>query len=305
MRLNKRIVGDYMADYLVKALAFNGEIRAFAVDATESVKEAQQRHDTWHTASAALGRTMVGALLLGYNLKGEEKLTVEVNGDGPGGKIVVDSNGKGQVRGYITNPRVALPLNSKGKLDVRGCVGTSGTLTVRKDLGMKEPFSGQVPIIDGELGEDFTYYMALSEQTPSAIGVSVLVDTDDCVRTSGGFMIQVMPGATEETIAEIEKRISTMPQISDLMDANYTPEDILNVVLGAENVKFLDKLPVAFHCDCNKEKFEAGLMTLGVADLEEIKAEDGFAEIVCHYCNDKYHFSESDLEDIVTHLKGQ
>lgn len=294
-----------MTDYLVKALAFDGQIRAFAVDATQTVKEAQQRHDTWHTASAALGRTMVGALLLGYNLKGKEKLTVEVSGDGPGGKIVVDSNGKGQVRGYITNPKVALPLNAKGKLDVRGCVGTYGTLTVRKDLGMKEAFSGQVPLIDGELGEDFTYYMALSEQTPSAIGVSVLVDTDDCVRTSGGFMIQVMPGATDETITEIEKRIAKMPQISDLMDTNHTPEDILNVILGENNVKLLEKLPVEFYCDCSKEKFEAGLMTLGVSDLREIQQEDGFAEVVCHYCGDKYHFSDEDLLAIITEIEGQ
>lgn len=293
-----------MADYLVKALAFDGQIRAFAVDATQTVKEAQQRHDTWHTASAALGRTMVGALLLGYNLKDNEKLTVEVNGDGPGGKIVVDSNGKGQVRGYITNPKVALPLNAKGKLDVRGCVGTLGTLTVRKDLGMKEPFSGQVPLVDGELGEDFTYYMALSEQTPSAIGVSVLVDTDDCVRTSGGFMIQVMPGATDETITEIETRIAKMPQISDLMDTHHTPEDILTIILGEENVKFLDKLPVLFYCGCSKEKFEAGLMTLGVSDLKDIQQEDGFAEIVCHYCNDKYHFSYDDLTKIITQIEG-
>ncbi|MBS4762235.1 Hsp33 family molecular chaperone HslO [Carnobacteriaceae bacterium zg-ZUI252] len=293
-----------MTDYLVKALAFDGQIRAFAVDATQTVKEAQRRHDTWHTASAALGRTMVGALLLGYNLKGEEKLTVEVNGNGPGGKIVVDSNGKGQVRGYISNPKVALPLNAKGKLDVRGCVGTSGTLTVRKDLGMREPFSGQVPIVDGELGEDFTYYMALSEQTPSAIGVSVLVDTDDCVRTSGGFMIQVMPGATDETISEIERRIAKMPQISDLMDSHHSPEDILTLILGEENVKFLDKLPVSFYCDCNKEKFEKGLMTLGVHDLQEMKEEDGGIEVTCHYCNDKYYFDEDDLQNIIDTIQA-
>ncbi|MBF0780000.1 MULTISPECIES: Hsp33 family molecular chaperone HslO [unclassified Granulicatella] len=288
-----------MADYLVKALAFNGQVRAFAVDATQTVAQAQQRHDTWHTSSAALGRTMVGAILLGYNLKDKEKLTVIVDGNGAGGKIVVDSNGQGHVRGYIQNPKVALPLNNKGKLDVRGAVGTSGTLTVRKDLGLKEPFSGQVPIIDGELGEDFTYYMAVSEQTPSCIGVSVLVDTDDCIRTSGGFMVQVMPGATDETISEIEQRVQKMPQISDLMDSGCTPEEILEWVLGKENIKFLDKLPVKFQCDCSRERFEAGLITLGKEELLTIKQEDNQAEVVCHYCNDKYHFTAEDLQRLI------
>lgn len=294
-----------MSDYLIKALAFNGQIRAFAVDATHTVSQAQKRHDTWHTASAAFGRTIVGAALLGYNLKDNEKLTVEVNGNGPGGKIVVDSNGQGQIRGYIQNPKVALPLNQYGKLDVRGVVGTQGTLTVRKDLGLKEPFSGQVPIVDGELGEDFTYYMAVSEQTPSAVGVSVLVDTDDSIRTAGGFMVQVMPGASEETITEIETRIKKMPQVSDLMDTGATPEEILNWVLGKENVTILEKLPVAYYCPCDKDKFERGLMTLGINDLQDILQEDGQAEVVCHYCNDKYHFSKDDLENILHRIQKQ
>ncbi|MBS4750191.1 Hsp33 family molecular chaperone HslO [Granulicatella sp. zg-ZJ] len=292
-----------MSDYFVKALAFDGQIRAFAVDATQTVKEAQKRHDTWHTSTAALGRTMIGALLLGYNLKGEEKLTVEVKGDGPAGKIVVDSNGSGQVRGYIQNPNLSLPLNVYGKLDVRGAVGTQGTLTVRKDLGLKEPFSGQVPIIDGELGEDFTYYMALSEQTPSCVGVSVLVDTDDSVKTAGGFMIQVMPGATDDVITEIENRIQKMPQISDLMDSGCKPEELLEWVLGKEHVNILETLPVAFHCDCTREKFEAGLLTLGLEDLKEIKEQDKGAEIVCHYCNDKYYFSEEDLQELIQSIE--
>lgn len=291
-----------MGDYLVKALAFDGQVRAFAVDATQTVGEAQRRHDTWHTATAALGRTMVGAILLGYNLKDNERLTVIVDGDGPGGKIVVDSNGKGEVRGYIQNPNVALPLNAKGKLDVRGVVGTTGSLTVRKDLGLKEPFSGQVPIVDGELGEDFTYYMAVSEQTPSCVGVSVLVDTDDHVRTSGGFMVQIMPGATDETITEIEKRIQKMPQISDLMDTGATPEELLEWVLGKENIKFLDTLPVSFSCDCSRERFEAGLITLGKEELHAIIEEDKNAEVVCHYCNDKYQFSETDLGALIATL---
>lgn len=194
-----------MGDYLVKALAYGGYVRAYAVNATATVAEAQRRHDTWNTASAALGRSLVGALLLGATLKGDDKMTVKIQGDGPAGAIIIDSNGKGDVKGYIQNPHISLPSNDKGKIDVRGAVGTSGVLTVIKDLGLKEPFSGQTPIVSGELGEDFTYYLAVSEQIPSAVGLSVLVDTDDTIKTAGGFMLQVMPGASEEVIDGLEE----------------------------------------------------------------------------------------------------
>ena len=292
-----------MTDYLIKALAFDGQIRAFAVNATETVSEAQRRHDTWHSASAALGRSIVGGLLLGSQLKGEDKLTVKIDGNGPGGLIMVDANGKGEVKGYITNPHVALPLNEKGKIDVRGVVGTEGTLTVIKDLGMKEPFSGQVPLVSGELGEDFTYYLANSEQVPSAVGLSVLVDTDDTIIASGGFMIQVMPGATEETLEEIERRLAEIPFVSRLIEQGEKPEEILNRLLGEENVQVLDKMPVGFKCQCSKERFSGMLMTLGVADLKEIIEEDHGAETVCHFCNNKYHFSEEDLTEIVKEIE--
>ena len=293
-----------MTDYLIKALAFDGQIRAFAVNATETVSEAQRRHDTWHSASAALGRSIVGGLLLGSQLKGEDKLTVKIDGNGPGGLIMVDANGKGEVKGYITNPHVALPLNEKGKIDVRGVVGTEGTLTVIKDLGMKEPFSGQVPLVSGELGEDFTYYLANSEQVPSAVGLSVLVDTDDSIIASGGFMIQVMPGATEETLDEIEHRLAEIPFVSRLIEQGEKPEEILNRLLGEENVQVLDKMPVGFKCHCSKERFSGMLMTLGVDDLKEIIEEDHGAETVCHFCNNKYHFSEDDLNEIVAEIEG-
>lgn len=293
-----------MNDYLIKALAFDGQIRAFAVNATETVSEAQRRHDTWHSSSAALGRSLVGGLLLGSQLKGDDKLTVKIEGNGPGGLIMVDANGKGEVKGYITNPHVALELNDKGKIDVRGVVGTEGSLTVIKDLGMKEPFSGQVPLVSGELGEDFTYYLANSEQVPSAVGLSVLVDTDDCILASGGFMIQVMPGATDETLDEIERRLSEIPFVSRLIEQGEQPETILNRLLGEENVQILDKMPVSFQCNCSKDRFGAMLMTLGVSDLEEIIEEDHGAETVCHFCNEHYHFSEDDLKAIVSEIQA-
>lgn len=291
-----------MTDYLIKALGMDGTIRAFAVDATETIAEAQRRHDTWSASSAALGRTMVASLLLGATVKGEDRLTVKVQGNGPAGAIVVDSNGKGEVKGYIKNPQVALPLNDKGKIDVRGAVGTNGTLTVTKDLGLKEPFTGQVPLISGELGEDFTYYMANSEQVPSAIGLSVLVDKDDSIKTAGGFMIQIMPGATEETISLLEERIAQLPLVSQLLDNGEKPEDLLERLIGKEELKILEKMPVTFKCDCSKEKFARAIISLGKDEIEQMIEEDHGAEAVCHFCGNKYHYSEAELKELAAEV---
>lgn len=284
-----------MNDYLIKALAFDGMVRAYAVCATEAVSEAQRRHDTWSNASAALGRTMVGGLLLGGMLKGEDKLTVKVQGDGPAGAIIVDSDGSGDVKGYIQNPHVSLPLNEQGHIDVKGAVGTAGMFTVIKDLGLREPFSGQTPIVSGEIGEDFTYYMAASEQVPSAVGLSVLVDTDNSIKASGGFMIQMMPGATDEVIDQIEMRLKEVPMISTLLDEGESPEQILARLLGQENLEILDKVPVQFNCDCSKEKFGRAIIALGPKEIIEMIEEDHGAEAVCSFCGNKYHYSESDL----------
>ncbi|MER2041255.1 MAG: Hsp33 family molecular chaperone HslO [Desemzia incerta] len=287
-----------MSDYLLKSVCYDGQIRVFTIDATETVAEAQRRHDTWSASSAALGRTMVGALLLGATVKGDEKLTVKIEGNGPTGHIVADSNGKGTVKGYIANPKVSLPLNEKGKIDVRGAVGTEGTLTITKDLGLKEAFSGQVPLISGELAEDFTYYMATSEQTPSAFGLSVLVDTDESIKAAGGFMIQVMPGATEETITAIEKAIENIPMVSRLMENGETPEGILDRLVGEGNAKVLDKMPISFECDCSKDRFAGAIVSLGKKEIDDMITEDHGAEAVCHFCGNKYHYSEQELEDL-------
>ena len=277
-----------MSDYLVKALAYEGFVRAYAVNATETVGEAQERHDTWNTSSAALGRTMIGALMLGAMLKGEDKMTVKIEGNGPAGAIVVDSNGKGEVKGYIKNPHISLPLNEIGKIDVRGAVGTEGMFTVTKDLGLKEPFSGQTPIVSGEIGEDFTYYLAVSEQIPSAVGVSVLVDTDDSIKTAGGFMIQIMPGASDEIIDQIEGRLKETARISTLLDEGQTQEEILQNLLATDDVEFLETMPVQFKCDCSKEKFASAIITLGAEQIQELIDQDHGAEAVCAFCNNKY-----------------
>lgn len=294
-----------MADTLLKVLAFNDEVKAVAMVATDAIAEAQRRHDTWSSATAALGRTIIGTQLLASSLKGDERITVQVNGDGPGGKIMADANGRGEMRGYITNPHVSLELNDKGKLDVRGVVGTNGTITVIKDLNMREPFSGQVPIVDGELGMDFTYYLAVSEQINGAVGVSVLVNPDETVRAAGGFMIQLLPSASEATISEIERRISEIPMVSKLIDQQEQPRDILNRLLGEENIRVLEEMPVKFHCGCTRERFSAGLMSIGVDDLQHLIDEDHGAEVVCHFCGEKYHFDEEELQGLIDEIKAK
>lgn len=289
-----------MSDYLVKSLAFDGQIRAYAVDATETVSTAQKLHDTWSAASAALGRSLVGTLLLASaSLQGDETMTVKINGNGPVGGIVVDGNANGTVKGYVQNPHVHLPLNDKHKIDVKGAVGTEGFLAVTKDLGLKEPFTGQVPLVSGELGEDFTYYLAKSEQIPSSVGLSVFVNSDNSIETAGGFMIQVMPGAKEETISQIEKRLAEIPMVSEMMRDGKKPEDILTEILGAENVKVLDKMPVSYHCDCSRERFLGVLTSLPTDQLQEMADEDHGAEAVCHFCGKKYQFTEDELRKII------
>ncbi|EOT25985.1 Hsp33 family molecular chaperone HslO [Enterococcus saccharolyticus] len=294
-----------MKDYLVKALAYGGYVRAYAINATAVVAEAQRRHDTWNTASAALGRSLVGGLLLGATLKGDDKMTVKIQGDGPAGAIIVDSNGKGDIKGYIQNPHVSLPLNDKGKIDVRGAVGTNGVFTVIKDLGLKEPFSGQTPIVSGELGDDFTYYLAVSEQIPSAVGLSVLVDTDDSIKTAGGFMLQVMPGASDEVIDALEERLKHLPNVSSLLEEGKTPEDILEIIFDGEAIMILEDSPVQFNCECSKEKFATAIITLGTSEIQAMIDEDHGAEAVCSFCGEKYYFDEPELEALIQEITGE
>lgn len=297
---------DKMADYLVKSLVAGGMFRAYAVDATNTVAEAQRRHDTWSAATAALGRTLIGTTLLSTSLlKGDEKLTVKVNGHGPVGAIVVDGNANGTVKGYLQYPHTSLPLNAKHKLDVKKAVGTQGMLTVTKDQGLGQPYTGQVPLISGELGEDFTYYLAKSEQIPSSVGVSVFVEPDNSVKVAGGFMIQVMPGATDEAIARLEKRLKEMPMVSELLLDGQKPEDILRLLFKDEEIQILQKLPVAFKCDCSKDRFAAALASVSATAIQEMIDQDHGAEAVCHFCGNKYQFSEDDLREILTKAQAK
>ncbi|MFP7171951.1 Hsp33 family molecular chaperone HslO [Terribacillus sp. 7520-G] len=288
-----------MGDYLIKATGFNGAIRAYAIQSTELVEEARRRHDTWATASAALGRTLTISAMMGAMLKGEDKLTVKVEGDGPVGPIIVDSNAKGEVRGYITNPHVDFELNSVGKLDVSRAVGTVGSLSVAKDLGLKEMFTGQVPIVSGEIGDDFTYYFANSEQVPSAVGAGVLVNPDHTILAAGGFILQVMPGADDSIITQLEERINSIAPISTLIREGNTPEQILEKLIGEENIRFLDSLPVSFTCQCSKDRIQNAIKSLGNAEIQAMIDEDHGAEASCHFCNETYTFTEEDLKALL------
>ncbi|MBT2575086.1 Hsp33 family molecular chaperone HslO [Bacillus sp. ISL-51] len=284
-------------DYLIKAIAFDGKVRAYAARTTDMVNEAQRRHDTWPTASAALGRTMTASLMLGAMLKGEDKLTVKVEGGGPIGAIVADANAKGEVRAYVSNPHVHFDLNEQGKLDVRRAVGTNGTLSVVKDLGLREFFTGQVEIVSGELGDDFTYYLVSSEQVPSSVGVGVLVNPDNTILAAGGFILQLLPGTDEETISTIEQRLSQVEPISKLIQKGLTPEEILEEVLG-QKPEVLESMPVKFHCSCSKERFQTAILGLGKKEIQDMIEEDGKAEAVCHFCNENYLFTKEELKEL-------
>ncbi|MCY1573032.1 Hsp33 family molecular chaperone HslO [Staphylococcus pettenkoferi] len=286
-------------DYIVKALAYDGQIRAYSALTTETVQEAQTRHYTWPTASAALGRTMTATLMMGAMLKGDQRLTVTVDGQGPIGKITADADAKGNVRGYVSQPQTHFPLNDAGKLDVRRAVGVDGALSVVKDVGMKDYFTGSSPIVSGELGDDFTYYFAKSEQVPSSVGLGVLVNPDNSIKAAGGFIIQVMPGADDKVISQLEDAISNMTPVSKLIEQGLTPEEILEEVLGKDNLQILETMPAQFECNCGHDKFLNAIRSLGEAEIESMIKEDHGAEAQCHFCRNKYHYSEEELRDLL------
>ncbi|WP_405098281.1 Hsp33 family molecular chaperone HslO [Oceanobacillus sp. FSL H7-0719] len=287
-----------MKDYLIKATAFNGRIRAYAVTSTNTVEEARRRQDTWATASAALGRTITISAMMGAMLKGEDSNTIKVDGGGPIGAIVADANSKGHVRGYVTNPHVDFDLNDKGKLDVARAVGTTGSLSVVKDLGLKDYFTGEVPIVSGEISEDFTYYFATSEQVPSAVGAGVLVNPDHTILAAGGFIVQVMPGAEEEVIERLEEQIQAFPAISKLIEEGYTPEELLKKLFGDEEFKIHESMPIEFRCKCSKERISNAIIGLGNDEIQSMIDEDKGAEATCHFCNERYEFTVEELEEL-------
>jgi len=289
-------------DYLVRGTALGGKVRVFAVRCTELVDELRRRHNTLPTATAALGRTAAAGAMMGAMLKGKEKLTIQVKGDGPLGQIVVDANADGEVRGYVDHPDVHLASNAQGKLDVAGAVGRTGYLHVIKDLGLRDPYRGSIPLVSGELGEDFTYYFATSEQTPSAVGLGVLVDTDGSVIQAGGFIIQLLPGLTDADITQLEQRLSAMPPVTSLLDQGESPEGMLEFIAGGD-VKFMDTLPIVFACKCSQERVGATLLSLGEQELQQLIDDDEKAEVVCHFCNEVYTFDRDHLQALLNQAK--
>ncbi len=282
-----------MSDYLIKALAFDDKVRVYTINSTELVKNLQTNHDTWPVASAALGRATTIGVLMGSMLKGEEKLTIQINGDGPIGQIVIDAKANGEVRGYVTNPHIDLPLSKAGKLDVAKAVG-KGNIYVIKDMGLKEPYRGSTPIISGELAEDFTYYFVHSEQTPSSVGAGVLVNPDHSIRASGGFIIQLLPGLNEEDLDKIELAINSMPPISSLIDQGVSPEGILEIFFKNQ-YRILERTNVSFKCNCSRDRIENILINLGTEEIEDMINKQGRAEVTCQFCRTTYQFNIDEL----------
>ncbi|MFC4024102.1 Hsp33 family molecular chaperone HslO [Oceanobacillus longus] len=287
-----------MKDHIIKATTFNGKVRAYAITSTNTVEEARRRQDTWATTSAALGRTITITAMMGAMLKGEDSNTIKVLGNGPIGAIIAEANAKGHVRGYVTNPHVDFELNENGKLDVARAVGTEGSLSVIKDLGLKDYFTGEVPIVSGEISEDFTYYFATSEQVPSAVGAGVLVNPDHTILAAGGFIVQVMPGADEEVITRLEEQIQSFPSISSLIREGKNPEQILQQLFAGEEVKVHEAMPIEFRCKCSKERLANAIIGLGNEEIQSMIDEDHGAEASCHFCNEIYHFTEQELGEL-------
>lgn len=285
-------------DELVRGIALDGRARVFAAVTTALTEELRVRHDTWPTATAALGRTVAAGAMMGSMLKDDDKLTIQIKGNGPLGQIVVDAGADGGVRGYVQNPHVHLPPNARGKLDVAGAVGTEGQLYVIKDLGLKEPYRGASPIVSGEIAEDFTHYFASSEQTPSAVALGVLVESDNSVRASGGWILQLLPGVAEEEIDAIEKRLKDLPPVTELIEAGLDPEMWLNRLFDGD-VRVLSRMPLYFRCSCSRERVEQMLVSLGRDEMESLIKEKGEAEVVCHFCNERYHLGKEELERLV------
>lgn len=291
-----------MNDYLIRAIDKDKKLRLLAITAKGVVSEAQKRHDTWSASSAVLGRTMVGGLLLaGALLKDKDELTVRLLGNGPVGATVVTAQADLTVKGYVQNPHIALPPKKDGHIDVAKAVG-QGWLEVTKDQGLKEPYTGEVPIVSGEIAEDFTYYLAKSEQIPSAVGLSVFVEPNNSIGAAGGFMMQALPGADDALLEKVEKRIKALPNLSTMFLDGTTPEELAQKILG-EDCKILDKQEVKFACDCSKEKYSEILATIKPDQLKEMIEKDHGAELTCRFCGKKYHFSEDELKDIQKRAK--
>ena len=288
-----------MNDYMIRATAADGQIRAFAATTRDMVENAKNAHNTSPVATAALGRLMTAAAMMGADLKGEKDLlTLRIEGSGPLGGLLVTANGHGDVKGYAFHPEVMLPPNAQGKLDVGGSLDL-GVLSVIKDIGLKEPYVGQTQLVTGEIAEDLTYYFATSEQVPSSVALGVLMNKDNTVRQAGGFIIQLLPGASDEIIDKLEAKLSGISSITSLLDAGKTPEEILTDILGEFGLEILKKMPVQFHCDCERSRVEKAIISIGRKEIQDMIDEGKEIEVNCQFCNKHYKFSVDELGEML------
>lgn len=295
-----------MKDKIVRATAQNGDIRIIAAITTNLVSEGVKVHNCAPTAAAALGRMLTAGSLMGAMLKSEsDSLTLKISGGGDAQGVVVTSHADGHVKGYIGNPQADLPPNEKGKLDVSGIIGKDGNLFIIRDMGLKEPYVGQVPIYTGEIGDDLAYYFTVSEQTPSAVGLGVLVDKDLSVSAAGGFIIQMMPGANELVADIITYRLQEIPSITEMISKGMTIEEILNFIFDDMDLKILEYMEPSYKCDCSKERVERALISIGEKDLQDLYNEGKEEELKCHFCNKSYKFTSEEIGELLKFAKAK
>ncbi len=292
-----------MSDYIVRAISTDGLVQAAAICSRELTERARQIHHASPVATAALGRALAGASMMGNALKGQgASLTLQIKGGGPLGTVLAVSDAEGNVRGYVANPQVDLPLRDDGKLDVGGAVGGEGTITVIKDLHMKEPYVGTVDLMGGEIAEDIAGYFVESEQIPTACALGVLVDRDHSVKAAGGYLIQLMPGAGEDTIAKVEGGIMAAGPVSAILDRDPDPEHLLRTVMSDFELKILETCPVSYKCYCSRERVSRALISMGREELSSLIAEQGQADLSCQFCDKVYHFSKEELEGLLSSM---
>lgn len=290
-------------DYIVRASLANDSVRAFAISSTHLVAEARERHRTLPVVTAALGRLLSAGAIMGSMMKGDQDIvTISLKGDGPAGYITVTADSHGHVKGFPGNPNVDIPRKYAGKLDVGTAVGR-GLLTVSYDLGLKEPYSGQVEIQTGEVAEDLAYYFTVSEQLPSAVGLGVMVDTDSSVKHAGGFIVQLLPDAPEDVIELLEKKLANLEPVTTMMEQGMTPEEMLLHIFEGVDIEFTERHDVKFYCDCSKEKVKRALAAISDKNLQDIVNDDEDIEVKCYFCNTAYKFSIADIKDILSSRK--
>lgn len=294
-------MSNQVSDYIVRATAANSQIRAFAITSKKLVEHARQIHHTTPVATAALGRLLTGGAMMGSMMKGEsDLLTITMRGDGPINGITVTANSYAQVKGFVGNPNITLPLNYAGKLDVGAAIGY-GTMTISKDLGLKEPYNSELPLTTSEVAEDLTYYFAKSEQVPSAVALGVLIDKDYTVKQAGGFIIQLMPFAEESIISLLEKKIATITSVTALLEKGYSPEQLLEQAIGDFSIEIVDRIVPAYSCNCSKDRVSKALISVGKRELSSMVQEGKNIEVNCHFCNTNYIFTPAELQELAGH----